>query len=187
MNTFDYIGEKESCEEKVRNAADERQLEAVRIEYLGRKGKIALMYADLAKMPQEIKPGAGKKINELRADVTRLIEEKRNEIKSKNRRDAQKALDVTIPGAAPAAGHTHILPQTIDEICAIFERLGYVVREGPEVETEFNNFTALNIPAEHPSRDSFDTFYLKQRDPQDKAANLLLRSHTSPAQIRIMK
>ena len=69
------------------------------------------------------------------------------------------------------------------EICQIFEHLGFVIQEGPEIETEFNNFTALNIPADHPSRDGFDTFYLKQTDPTDKTANLLLRSHTSPTQI----
>jgi len=96
-------------------------------------------------------------------------------------------LDVTIPGVAPSVGHAHILTQTIDEICHIFEQLGFAVQEGPEIETEFNNFTALNIPADHPSRDGFDTFYLEQPDPDDKKVNLLLRSHTSPAQIRIMK
>jgi phenylalanyl-tRNA synthetase alpha chain len=187
MRTHDYLSEKQDCADKVRNAGDEQQLESVRIEYLGRKGKIAAMYADLARRPQEERPQEGKKINELRTDVTRLIEEKKAALQSSKKRETLQSVDVTIPGVAVESGHTHLLSQTIDEICAVFERLGFVVREGPEVETEFNNFTALNIPADHPSRDGFDTFYLNQRDPGDKSANLLLRSHTSPAQIRIME
>ncbi len=114
-----------------------------------------------------------------------MIEEKKKAITAKTRQAAQEDLDVTIPGVASPVGHAHILTQTIDEICAIFEQLGFSVQEGPEVETEFNNFTALNIPADHPSRDGFDTFYLKQPDPDDRQVNLLLRSHTSPAQVRI--
>ena len=185
--TFDYETEKQNSRQKIEEASDARQLEAVRVEYLGKKGKLAAMYASLAVLPDEQKPEEGKRINEFRNIVTQLIEEKKKKIIAKARQDAQKQLDVTIPGVARPVGHTHILTQTIDEICSIFERLGFTVQEGPEVETEFNNFTALNIPCDHPSRDGFDTFYLKQKNPSDKNVNLLLRSHTSPAQIRIME
>jgi phenylalanyl-tRNA synthetase alpha chain len=116
-----------------------------------------------------------------------LIEAKKRELGDQRLQDAQKTLDVTIPGVARQVGHKHILTQTIEAICTIFEQLGFAVQDGPEIETEFNNFTALNIPAEHPSRDGFDTFYLNQPDPSNKKVNLLLRSHTSPAQIGIMK
>ena len=94
---------------------------------------------------------------------------------------------MTIPGVAIKLGATHILTQTIADICSIFEKLGFLVMEGPEIETEFNNFSALNIPVDHPSRDAFDTFYIDSKDPSRKDRYLLLRSHTSPAQIRIMK
>lgn len=185
--TFDYNLERCNFQEKIASIPDEKQLEAIRIEYLGKRGMVAAMYANLAMLSKEQKPEEGKLVNEFRAFLTQLIEEKKREISVQKRQVSQERLDVTIPGVAPKVGHAHILTQTIDEICSIFEQLGFIVQEGPEVETEFNNFTALNIPADHPSRDGFDTFYLKQPDPDDNKVNLLLRSHTSPAQIRIMK
>lgn len=184
---FNYELEKSNSQERITGAADAQQLESLRIEYLGKKGKLAAMYANLGNMPNDQKPEEGKRINEFRALVTRLIEEKKRELTKINRAATAKALDITLPGVAPQVGHAHLLTQTINEICAIFEQLGFVVKDGPEVETEFNNFTALNIPADHPSRDGFDTFYLEAPDPDNKNAYLLLRSHTSPAQIRILK
>lgn len=187
MTEFDYIKETHTSRERIAGVTDEKQLETLRIEYLGKKGMLASLYSNLGAMPKEKKPEEGKKINEFRAHVAQLIDAKKNELTDKRRQYSQKTLDVTIPGVAPQIGHKHILTQTIEEICAIFEHLGFLVKDGPEIETEFNNFTALNIPADHPSRDGFDTFYLKQPDPADKKVNLLLRSHTSPAQIGIMK
>ena len=140
-----------------------------------------------ASLPASDKPLVGKNANELKNRITRLVEEKKEVIKEKQKRTTQKILDVTIPGVAQPTGHSHLITQTINEICFIFERLGFVVQEGPEIETEFNNFTALNIPVDHPSRDAFDTFYLDLKDSENKGRNLLLRSHTSPGQIRIMK
>ena len=184
---FDHETEKQNSRQKIAEAADARTLEAVRVEYLGKKGKLTAMYANLAVLSKEQKPEEGKRINEFRNTVTQLIEEKKNEIAAKTRQGSQKQLDVTIPGVAHPVGHAHILTQTIDDICSTFEQMGFAVQEGPEIETEFNNFTALNIPEDHPSRDGFDTFYLKEPDPTDKKVNLLLRSQTSPVQIRIMK
>jgi len=172
---------------KMDNVADSKQLESFRIAYLGRKGRIAQFYASLATLDSEKRPKLGKQINDLKAEITRLIEEKRREFKGKERKISQKTLDVTLPGVAPEVGHTHVLTQTVDEICTIFEKLGFAVAEGPEIETEFNNFTALNIPVDHPSRDAFDTFYLQEPNPKQKGRHMLLRSHTSPGQIRIMK
>jgi len=184
---FDYESEKKNSEQKITQASDLGSLEAVRVEYLGRKGKVPALYTNLATLPQDRKPEEGKRINEFRNFVTRLIETKKKELVAQKREGSQKQLDVTIPGVPRPIGHKHVLTQTIEEICAIFEQLGFAVEEGPEIETEFNNFTALNIPLDHPSRDGFDTFYLKQKDPTDKNVNLLLRSHTSPTQIRIME
>jgi len=185
--TFDYKNDLYNAESKMNGITDEKGLEAFRIEYLGKKGMVPARYASLATFPKEEKPAAGKKVNDFRSAILGLIEGKKKELASKASSSGQAALDVTIPGVASSVGHAHILTQTIDEMCHIFEQMGFCVEEGPEVETEFNNFTALNIPADHPSRDGFDTFYLEQANPSDKTANLLLRSHTSPAQIRIMK
>jgi len=164
------------------------QLEEFRIKYLGRKGLISQIYASLAALPKEEKPIVGKQANNLRRLIEQIIKEKKGAVSQiSETSDAACFIDVTIPGVAPVQGHKHILTQTIEEICALFERLGFVIHDGPEIETEFHNFTALNIPVDHPSRDAFDTFYLEQEDKENKGRYLLLRSHTSPGQIRIMK
>ncbi len=163
----------------------EKALEDFRIKYLGRKGLIAKIYASLATASKEEKPNIGKNANILKGILTKILEEKKSSFSEK--KIEIEGLDVTIPGVKNPVGHQHILSQTIDEICKLFEGLGFVVQEGPEIETETNNFEGLNIPEDHPARDGFDTFYLNQKDPDNKDWNLLLRSHTSPGQIRIMK
>jgi len=177
----------DDIDQEIESISSGQQLEAFRVKYLGRKGLLAEIYSSLATLSKDEKPAAGKNANRLRNKLEGLVEGKKKDIKSKERQAAQKTLDVTLPGVAPEVGHTHILTQTIDEICTIFEKLGFAVAEGPEIETEFNNFTALNIPVDHPSRDAFDTFYLQEPDPKKKGRYMLLRSHTSPGQIRIMK
>ena len=177
----------ERVEEETQGILSAQDLEAFRIKYLGRKGMIQEIFASLAGLPDEQKPLVGKGANELRSRITAVIEKKKTEIREKENQARHPLMDITLPGVAPLAGHRHILTQTIDEICGVFERLGFTVQEGPEIETEFNNFTALNIAVDHPSRDAFDTFYLDKPDPKNKGRHLLLRSHTSPAQIRIMQ
>lgn len=168
---------------------DDKELEALRVKYLGKKGLVAQIYASLSQSPAEQKPLIGKGANELKDKVVELLADKKDLIKKKARqhRAQERSLDVTLPGVAPWAGSRHLLSQTIKEICQIFERLGFAIFDGPEIETEFHNFTALNIPVDHPSRDAFDTFYLDQADPKNKHRYLLLRSHTSPGQIRVME
>lgn len=165
---------------------DESALEAFRIKYLGRKGLIQEMYAALGTLSKEEKPLVGQGANALRNKIQSLLESKKQEIQSSGR-GAQAGIDITLPGVAQPVGHKHLITQTIEEICALFEKLGFVVQQGPEIETEFYNFEGLNIPADHPSRDGFDTFYLDADDPTQKGKKLLLRSHTSPGQIRVMK
>ncbi len=174
--------------EEMQAVKDAPGLDALRLKYLSRKGLMAQIYASLSAVPSEEKPTIGKGANDLKNFLTQLIEAKHKELQmiSSSQR-SEEHFDVTLPGVAPELGQQHILTQTIDQICGIFERLGFAVKDGPEIETEFNNFTALNIPVDHPARDAFDTFYLNQPDPQKKDRNLLLRSHTSPGQIRVMK
>jgi len=164
-----------------------QELEAFRIKYLGRKGLISQIFASLAKVDKKDKPILGKKVNDLRGFISKIIEEQTKKKKEELQEKSKETIDVTLPGVVRRLGHQHILTQTINEICGLFEKLGFEVQEGPEIETEYNNFSALNIPIDHPSRDSFDTFYLKEPDPEMKTRNLLLRSHTSPGQSRIMK
>ncbi|MEW5894888.1 MAG: phenylalanine--tRNA ligase subunit alpha [Candidatus Omnitrophota bacterium] len=166
---------------------DAKALEIFRIKYLGKKGVVQEMYASLASAPVEEKREIGKNANILKTELSRMFDEKQAAVDEMQKKASRKIIDITMPGAGQDKGHRHVLHQTIDDICRIFEGFGFVVEEGPEVETEFHNFDALNIPAEHPSRDGFDTFYVDEKDPDDPRKNQLLRSQTSPVQIRVMQ
>ncbi|MFT7538463.1 MAG: phenylalanyl-tRNA synthetase alpha chain, partial [Lysobacterales bacterium] len=184
---FDFDKIKEEAETDISSVQNHKDLEVLRVKYLGRKGLMADMYAGLAQASKEDKPTLGKNVNLLKNTLTKLIDTQNEALKSITKKASLKDIDVTIPGVTAQVGHHHLLTQTIDEICDIFEKMGFSVQEGPEIETEYHNFDALNIPQDHPSRDGFDTFYVDRRDPDDKKRNMLLRSQTSPVQIRIMK
>ncbi|MDO8489297.1 MAG: phenylalanine--tRNA ligase subunit alpha [Candidatus Omnitrophota bacterium] len=156
-------------------------LEEVRVKYLGRKGILAELTSSIPGLPLEQRGVFGKEVNILKNKLLSLIAEKENVIKNSSSVSKKENLDVGMPGIAQELGGIHPITQIIDEICAIFNRMGFAVVQGPEIETEYNNFTGLNIPLDHPSRDAFDTFYLKNY------SKLLLRSHTSPVQVRVMK
>jgi len=181
----------EQLQQQARQDADaiknKEELEAFRIKYLGKKGLVPQIYASLSIASSEQRPLIGKGANDLKNYVSTLFEEKQNHLHSKKSTSQESAIDITMPGVYAPIGHKHLLTQTIDDICDLFQKLGFVVYEGPEMETEFNNFDALNIPADHPSRDGFDTFYVNKKDSTDKRRNLLLRSQTSPVQIRVMQ
>ncbi|PMP67191.1 MAG: phenylalanine--tRNA ligase subunit alpha [Thermodesulfobacterium geofontis] len=156
---------------------DLSQLESFRIKYLGKKGKITSFLKLLKDLPLEEKKLLGKELNELKDELEERLREKEREILFKEE-DKDLGLDLTLPGRSLSIGTLHPLTQIIDELCQIFSRLGFEVVTGPEIETEYYNFTALNIPDWHPARDMQATFYLKN--------GALLRTHTSPMQIRAM-
>ncbi len=160
-------------------------LEAVRLKYLGKKGLVPEMYAGLATASGDEKKVLGKGANDIKVLADSLLAARKVVVASQVKR--ADALDITMPGIAHEPGTQHLINQTLEEICDVFERLGFVIQRGPEIESEFHNFTALNIPLDHPSRDSFDTFYLDDKDPTAAGRYLLLRSHTSPGQMRVMK
>ncbi len=195
MSNFNPEDLNNQIEQDFANISNPDALEALRIKYLGRKGIVAELTAGIADLPVEQRPQLGQKINQIKQRINRLLEEKKQELKDSLKKRGFKNLparvDITLPGVAQPLGCRHLITQISEEICDIFVRLGFVVIEGPETETEYNNFTALNIPLEHPSRDVFDTFYLdtgKNKYQKSKIKErLLLRSHTSPAQIRVMK
>ena len=165
------------------SANSSEALEAFRIAYLGRKGKIACLFEEI----KEVSPGErrvlGRELNEIKTILEGKTKERQSSL-SRSSRKTDEFFDPTLPGLRRPFGRLHPLTQTIHEITDIFERLGFEVVEGPEIETEFHNFTALNIPLDHPSRDSFATFYTKVTD---KESPFLLRSQTSTVQIRIMQ
>ncbi|MDO8730524.1 MAG: phenylalanine--tRNA ligase subunit alpha [Candidatus Omnitrophota bacterium] len=166
-------------------AKDSKALELLRVKYLGRKGALTERFAalkDPAQSPAE-KSRLGQQLNEVKRRLEEALAERTVSLQTGPVPSRPKQ-DLTLPGHVPQAGRLHPLSQTLERILEIFQSLGFPAVQGPEVETEFNNFEALNIPAEHPSRENFDTFYLKTAVG---TAPALLRSHTSPVQIRFMK
>ncbi|MFH1199029.1 MAG: phenylalanine--tRNA ligase subunit alpha [Candidatus Omnitrophota bacterium] len=165
-------------------------LEEFRIKYLGRKGILAELTGIIPSLPKEERGAFGQKANELKKEVAQAIAQKEKEFFSRSAAEGPAInVDIGMPGIAPSLGQLHPITQIINDICGIFEKMGFAVVEGPEIETEYNNFTGLNIPLEHPSRDAFDTFYLKptSQPANQQTSKLLLRSHTSPVQVRVMK
>jgi phenylalanyl-tRNA synthetase alpha chain len=160
-------------------------LEQVRIKYLGRQGVVTGLMRGLGALPADQRRDAGARFNALKDTITESIEARAGELNRaalSNRLAAERA-DVTLPAMPAAQGRIHPISQTIDEIIAIFGEMGFVVAEGPHIEDDFYNFTALNIPPEHPARQEHDTFYLPERAD---GSRLVLRTHTSPVQVRTM-
>ncbi len=159
-------------------ATDAVASEAAENLYLGRKGRLRDLYGRLGKLPPEAKGPAGQALNALKAELEAQAAAAKARAGGK-RPAAPDGFDRTLPGDEPIVGRRHVVWRTIDEMKEVFVRMGFSIVYGPEIETEQNNFEALNIPLEHPSRDGFDTFYLDRVH--------LLRSHTSPVQIRAMQ
>jgi phenylalanyl-tRNA synthetase alpha chain len=164
--------------EAISAAADAEALEQLRIGLLGKKGRLSGVLGAMGKLPGDERPLVGQRANVLKSQVQALLSDRLQAVKqaAMEARIAAETLDVTAPAQGIPMGHRHPLITTTEEIVDLFCGLGYQVVEGPEVETDHHNFTALNIPPDHPARDMQDTFYLKD--------NLLLRTHTSPVQIR---
>jgi phenylalanyl-tRNA synthetase alpha chain len=171
-------GEARGAVEAAGSAAD---LEAVRVRYLGRQGVLTQLLRSLGTLPAEERPLVGAAANQAKRELEALLDARLAEAVARETR-AQRArdrLDLTLPGRRPPVGAVHPLTRVHDEIVAIFAGLGFSVAEGPEIESDFYNFEALNIPKDHPARDMQDTFYLSDET--------LLRTHTSPVQIRTMR
>ncbi len=169
------------AEREIAAAATVEALEEVRRTYLGRRGRLAALFDRLPQLPQEERPAVGRALNELR---TRIEEEFRRRsadlaARAQEARLAEERLDVTLPGWRRHLGRRHILSRTLEEVQQIFVRMGFELVDGSEVETDEYNFERLNIPPDHPARDSMDTFYI--------GGDLLLRTHTTVVDVRIMR
>ena len=162
-------------------------LEHFRIKFLGAKGLVKGLMDLLRDVPREQKPAVGQRVNAVRDQLTAGYDAKKQQLASAAP-DDRDAADVTEPGLQPQIGNRHVLMKVTDELTDLFGRMGFAVVTGPEVEDEFHNFVALNIPESHPARDPLDNFYL-QSDPTDPAGQgpLLLRTQTSTVQIRVMQ
>ncbi len=168
------------------NITDDEQLEAYRLEFLSRNGKVQEMFGLMGSVPNEKKAQVGKAMNEVKVLAQEKFDSAKLELKKASRREFGSTDDITLPVEPAYAGSFHPLTQALEEMKQIFLRLGFNIADGPELEDDFHNFTALNFPPDHPARDMQDTFFVRKSDRNDEQ-DLVLRTHTSPVQIRLMK
>ena len=167
--------------DRIQQSNSETEVEQVRVEVLGRKGRLTLMLRSLKDLPAEERPRAGEQLNQLRRFFEQRLDERLDIVKheSKERALKEERIDVTLPGTRWERGRTHPLTLMFDEIIDVFWGMGFEIARGPDIEDDYHNFEALNIPKDHPARDMQDTFFV--------ANGCLLRTHTSPVQIRTME
>ncbi len=167
--------------EAVEHATDANSLDQVRVQYLGKKGELTQLLKGLGKLSAEQRPQAGAAINEAKQALQLLINDRKSALSraALDTRLMAETIDVTLPGRGQVAGGLHPVTRTMERIEGFFTRVGYSIEEGPEIEDDYHNFEALNIPGHHPARAMHDTFYFD--------AHTLLRTHTSPVQIRTME
>ena len=174
------INIKEEALNALSSVTDEKELNDLRVKYLGKKGVITLSLKRVGSLSSEERPEFGRQVNEVKKILEEGIKAKKDELKKKASLDEKKDFfDPTLPGKRPARGTLHPITQVMDEVISIFTFMGFEVAEGPEIESDYYNFEALNIPKDHPARDMQDTFYITD--------DIVLRTHTSPVQIRTME
>jgi len=175
-------GELEKLEQEamaaLRGVRDAQELRRIRAQYVGRKGAVTRLLRKISTLPAAERPQAGKLANDVKIRLETVFKSALKRIEQERERP-QAGLDVTLPGRPFERGTFHPITLTLEAICDIFLRLGFVIAEGPDVELDYYNFEALNIPRHHPARDMHDTFYISD--------NVVLRTHTSPIQIRVME
>lgn len=169
------------AERVIAKAVDLNVLEEVRVKFLGRKGRITDVLRELGQLSTELRPVIGQAANEIKTAISSALDERKAALESvaSEQRAETERVDLSLPGRRPRPGHLHLTPTVSDEICDIFRELGFQIATGPDVETEYYNFDSLNTPSDHPARDSHDTFFVKP--------GVVLRTHTSPVQMRVME
>ena len=170
-----------SAIDEIQSAMEMSALESLRVHYLGKKGVLTEQLKALGKLPKEERPEAGQKINQIKVSIQKAIEERKASLEEAliNEQLKSETVDITLPGRGQDLGSLHPISLTLERIQNYFKQFGFVVEEGPEIEDEFHNFEALNIPDHHPARAMHDTFYFDDK--------LLLRTHTSSVQIHVMQ
>lgn len=166
-----------TAETDIATVNDKASLDAYRVRYLARKGQIASLFEEMKNVSPADRPAIGRLLNELRAHVQHLFDEATANVEGAG--EQVDRIDTTLPGRAPFVGSIHPLTQTLTEIKSIFTGMGFSIADGPELEDDYHNFSALNFPPDHPARDMQDTFFTGKGE--------LLRTHTSPVQIRLME
>jgi phenylalanyl-tRNA synthetase alpha chain len=169
---------KKNALDELESIKDQKDLEAFRIKYLGKKGKVTSILKGLGDLPSDKRPLIGKLANQIKSELSEEMDNAENRIRA-NETKIDQTLDITLPGRRPLRGHLHPINLVNREICDILVRMGYRIVKGPNVELDYYNFEALNFPKDHPARDMQDTFYVSDK--------VVLRTHTSPMQVRVME
>ncbi len=172
---------KKQAEAELKGVSDEVSLQNLKAKFVGRKGVITEILKGMKDVSSEDRPKMGQLINEVKTAIEQQFDDKSRQLKEEKKKKAiaEERIDVTLPGRSVPLGAKHPVTQVMEEIIGIFEKMGFEVAEGPEIETDYYNFEALNIPKNHPARDMQDTFYISD--------DIVLRTHTSPVQIRVME
>ena len=182
----DYEQLKNEILEKIDESSTLEALEDVRVESLGKKGSLSLLMKQLGSIEPDKRRETGQKLNLIQKEVLATIDNKKEVLRKEhiNKKLANESVDITLPIRPETHGKIHPLSKTMDEVISIFAQMGFTVAEGPDIESDYYNFSALNIPPEHPARQEHDTFYF---NPDEDGNRKVLRTHTSPVQIRTMQ
>lgn len=178
---------KNSAVSMIIEASDQKELEEIKLQFLGRSGKLTLAMKEMAKLPREKRPEVGLLANEVKKVIEESIERKFSTLASQLSTRRKEAIDITAPGIKPDIGHIHPMTQVLSDVIDIFKGIGFQVADGPEIETDYYNFTALNMPPNAPSRDTQATLYLDTRNSKAEPGQILLRTQTSNMQVRTME
>lgn len=177
------------AQEEIKKAADFKSLEKIWVKYLSRRGELSCVIKQIKKVELKKRPLAGQVANKVKNNLNILFGATKKSLEKRlfEKSIKEEKVDITAPGIRPQKGHLHPLTQVMNEVIDIFRSMGFSVQEGPEVETDYYNFTALNVPTTHPAREMMDTFWIKGKKKWAEGRGILLRTHTSPVQIRTMK
>ncbi len=178
---------KNSAVSMIIDAPNQKELEEIKLQFLGRSGKLTLTLKEITKVPVEKRSEIGKLANEVKRTIEKTLEEKYFTLKLKFSSLRKQNVDTTAPGIKPAIGHLHPMTQVLYEVVDVFKSIGFQAADGPEIETDYYNFEALNIPKDHPARDTQMTLYLDTRNSKVNPGEIILRTQTSTMQGRVME
>ncbi len=181
------IGIKNAAMSLILETTDPKSLEELKLQFLGRSGKLTLAIKDIPKLPKEQRPEVGRLANEVKQTIETTIERRSLELKSQISHLKKEKIDTSAPGIIPHIGHIHPMTQVLYDIIDVFKSIGFQAADGPEIETDYYNFEALNIPQYHPARDTQQTLYLDTRGTRVNPGEIILRTQTSSMQGRVME
>jgi phenylalanyl-tRNA synthetase alpha chain len=164
-----------------------KALEEIKLQFLGKSGKLTIALKELPHIPNEKKPHIGRLANEVKVIIEETIKEKEAVLKHETQKERTESIDITAPGIRPPLGHLHPMTQVLSDVIDVFKSIGFQAADGPEIETDKYNFEMINIPKNHPARDTQQTLYLDPRDTEITPGEIILRTQTSAMQGRVME